>query len=118
MKARLASFVDAVVLLPTGLLLPAALLVGVALAPAASSAQMPLPLGTTASGTISSQPAEYLVELDGPGFLAVVVRAATEDDDLVLSVTDDEGQVLLSGRSDIDLNGQMGAEQLIVQIPW
>lgn len=87
--------------------------------PAALTAQESLPIGSTTSGTVSGQtPVEYVVNLDGPGFLAVVVRAAGENDDLVLSVADDEGQVLLSGRSDSDLGGQMGAEQLLVQIPW
>ena len=94
-------------------LLPAALL------PAATAAQQPLPLGSTAAGSLTSDmPAQYTVEFDGPGFLAVVVRADDPDDDLVLLVTDDEGQVLPSGRSDSDLNGQVGAEQLLVQIPW
>lgn len=89
-----------------------------ALLPAALEAQAPLPVGSTVQGTVSTQTADYVVDLDAPGFLSVVVRAAAQDDDLVLSVTDDEGQVLLSGRSDIDLGGHMGAEQLIVQIPW
>lgn len=88
-----------------------------ALVPATLSAQTPLPVGSTATGTLSAQPVDYVVDLDGPGFLAVVVRAGADDDDLVLSITDDEGQVLLGGRSDSDLGGQMGAEQLIVQIP-
>ena len=101
MSRRLAPLVVAAVLLPTAL-----------------TAQVALPVGSTSSGTVSAQAAEYVVDLDGPGFLSVVVRASGEDDDLVLSVTDDEGQVLLSGRSDIDLGGNMGAEQLIVQIPW
>ena len=100
MNRRLAWFVAAAALVPTTL-----------------SAQTPLPVGSTATGTLSAQPMEYVVDLDGPGFLAVVVRAGTDDDDLVLLVTDDEGQVLLEGRSDSDLGGQMGAEQLIVQIP-
>jgi hypothetical protein len=89
-----------------------------AVVPAASSAQVALPIGSTASGTISGQESgEYLLDLEGPGFLAVIVRAGEEEDDLVLTITDDEGQVLLSGRSDQDLGGQMGAEQLLVQIP-
>lgn len=89
-----------------------------ALLPAAAAAQQSLPLGSTTAGSLTSEmPAEYTVALDGPGFLAVIVRADSPDDDLVLLVTDDEGQVLPSGRSDSDLNGQMGAEQLLVQIP-
>lgn len=89
------------------------------LLPATSLAQESLPLGSTTTGTVASQmPVEYTVDFDGPGFLSVVVRAAADDDDLVLLVTDDEGQVLPSARSDSDLNGRMGAEQLLVQIPW
>lgn len=94
-------------------------LITAALVPTAAAAQEPLPLGSTTAGSLMSEaPAEYTVELDGPGFLAVVLRADSPDDDLVLVVTDDEGQVLPSARSDSDLNGQMGAEQLLVQIPW
>jgi hypothetical protein len=93
-------------------------LLAAALLPVAATAQQSLPLGSTTAGSLTSDmPAQYSVELDGPGFLAVIVRADSSDDDLVLLVTDDEGQVLPSGRSDSDLNGQMGAEQLIVQIP-
>ncbi|WP_405284962.1 hypothetical protein V3331_05070 [Gaopeijia maritima] len=94
-------------------------LITAALVPTAAAAQEPLPLGSTTAGSLMSEtPAEYTVELDGPGFLAVVLRADSPDDDLVLVVTDDEGQVLPSARSDSDLNGQTGAEQLLVQIPW
>lgn len=95
------------------------LLTAAILLPTAGWAQTDLPIGSTAPGTVSAgTAAEYVVTLDEPGFLAVVLRAMVDDEDLVLYVTDDEGQTLLEGRSDSDLGGRMGAEQLLVQIPW
>ena len=96
-----------------------AALLTTALLPETASAQTPLPIGETLQGaTFDEAGTDYAVTLDGPGFLTVVVRGTREEGDLVLSVLDDEGQSLPGARSDQDLNGHMGAEQLTVQIPW
>ena len=96
----------------------AALVVPLALAPLPVAAQSALPLGAVTSGmVVQDAPGVFEVKLDGPGFLSVMVRSESQED-LILSVTDDEGQVLLDGRSDTDRAGDMSAEQLMVQIPW
>ncbi len=81
--------------------------------------QAPLPLGTTGMGsTAPDTPAEFVVTLDAPGFLTVLVRPAEgTEDDLVLTVTDDEMQTLPDGYSDQDVNGVMSAEQVVARIP-
>ena len=92
-------------------------LLAAAVAPAGTTAQTPLPLGDTAMGsTAGDAPAEYRVEADGPGFLTLVARAAVEAD-LRLLVTDADGQPLPDGRADVDAGGDLGAEQLVVQLP-
>ncbi|KPJ92288.1 MAG: hypothetical protein AMS18_07720 [Gemmatimonas sp. SG8_17] len=50
------------------------------------------------------------------GVLTVVVRS-TDESDLILVVTDADGQQLPEGRSDQDIGGDNGAEQLAVTIP-
>jgi len=50
------------------------------------------------------------------GILTVIVRSADETD-LVLRVTDADGQPLPNGDSDQDLGGNSGAEQFAVTIP-
>jgi len=94
--------------------LPLALLV---LAPAGLTAQTLLPMGDTGMGEAGSEsPAEFRLQVSEAGFLTVVVRGADESD-LRIEVTDEEGQTLLGGRADADLNGDMGAEQLVVELP-
>ena len=69
-------------------------------------------LGTTGVG----EPVRYSLRLEAAGVLTVVLRA-TDDSDLVLSVTDADGQGLVDGESDQDLGGDAGAEQVTVVIP-
>ena len=89
------------------------------LLPMSASAQAVLPMGETSSGSAApGSPAEFSVTLDGPGFLTVVVREEKGgEEDLLLSVTDNEYQTLPDGRSDQDLGGVMSAEQVVVRIP-
>ncbi|MCZ6917805.1 MAG: PPC domain-containing protein [Gemmatimonadetes bacterium] len=69
-------------------------------------------LGTTGMGEATT----YRLRLESAGVLTVVVRS-TDDTDLVLSVTDGDGQPLPDGESDQDLGGHSGAEQVAVTIP-
>ena len=94
----------------------AAVAAAVVLVPAFLCAQTPLPLGKTAEGTLSGGEAAYAFAAKEAGFLVVVVRASAGED-LSLSVTDSEGQVLPDGLSDMDLNGDVGAEQVLTAIP-
>jgi len=89
------------------------------LLPMSASAQAVLPMGETSSGSAAPDfPTEFSVTLDGPGFLTVVVRAAKGgEEDLILSVADNEYQMLPDGRSDQDTGGVMSAEQVVVRIP-
>lgn len=69
-------------------------------------------LGTTGVG----EPVSYRLRLEAAGVLTVVLRS-TDESDLVLSVTDADGQGLVDGESDQDLGGDGGAEQVTVVIP-
>jgi hypothetical protein len=60
--------------------------------------------------------AQYSFNAGGAGVLTVVARAAN-DSDLLLAVTDADGQPLPEGRSDQDLGGDVGAEQFAVTLP-
>jgi len=93
-----------------------ALLLG--LIPAAAQGQAPLPMGSTSpASTASESAAEFSVTLESAGFLTVIVRAAKGiEEDLILSITDDEHQTLPNARSDQDLDGAMGSEQLVARI--
>ncbi len=93
-----------------------ALAAAAALLPAALGAQTPLPVGRTVEGTLTSGSTEYSFAATEAGFLTVVVRASGGED-LALSVTDAEGQVLPDGRSDMDMDGNVGAEQILLAIP-
>lgn len=89
-------------------------LIGVALASPAV-AQTPLPLGAPQQGKIAGgTPTEYTVVAKTAG---VLVAAVQGDGDLVLEVTDADGQVLPEGRSDRDLNGSDGTEMVSSVIP-
>ena len=69
-------------------------------------------LETTSAGAVAS------FEFNAPsaGILTVAVRATTETD-LVLLVTDADGQALPDGQSDQDLGGDSGAEQVASTLP-
>ena len=74
-----------------------------------------LPLGSVETFTISSeQPGAYEFTADVAGLLTVAVRNPSSD--LWISVTDDVGQTVPDGRSDRDLGGSGGAEQLVVTL--
>lgn len=76
-----------------------------------------LPVGSLTQGTTTAEMAatfEFHAEM--AGVLTVVVRS-TDAGDLVLLVTDADGQTLPEGRSDRDLGGDSGAEQFAVTLP-
>lgn len=81
-------------------------------------AQTALPMGSTAPGLLSfGEPATFTFEATAPGFLSVVVRAEAGED-LAINILDAESQSLPDGRADIDLGGDVGAEQLVVTLPY
>ena len=89
---------------------------GVAPAPRDLHAQG-LPLGQISSGmTSTGAAASYEFRAESAGILTVVIRA-TDETDLVLAVTDADGQNLPEGRSDLDIGGDSGAEQFAVTLP-
>ncbi len=76
-----------------------------------------LPIGSVTGGTTSSEnTATFQFSAETAGILTVVVRS-TDESDLVLMVTDADGQTLPEGRSDQDLGGDSGAEQFAVTLP-
>lgn len=76
-----------------------------------------LTIGSTTPGTTSTgDVASYEFNAPSAGVLTVAVRATSETD-LVLLVTDTDGQTLSDGRSDQDLGGDSGAEQLAITLP-
>ncbi len=80
----------------------------------------PLPMAATAKGDVAEgKPAVYEVTTAGAGVLAVALATSTssEDVDLVLFVTDGDGQPLNEGRSDRDLHGDRGKEYLVALLP-
>jgi hypothetical protein len=85
------------------------------LATAQAGAQQ-LELGAVATGTASEVGAVFQFRASSAGLLTVVIRATAEGD-LALTVGDEDGQPLAGGHSDQDLNGNAGAEQLVVTIP-
>lgn len=83
-----------------------------------AAAQQSLELGATLSAsTLSGAPAEFVLDAADAGFLTVVVRSTAAGGDLVLSVADDDFQTLSDARSDMDLGANLGAEQVVAQIP-
>jgi hypothetical protein len=76
-----------------------------------------LPMGQAAQGSTKSEGASYAFKADAAGVLTVAIRGEGEAD-LVLLVTDEDGQTVQNGRSDQDLGGKRGAEQLAVTIPY
>ncbi len=76
-----------------------------------------LPIGSVTGSTTSSEnTATFQFSAEMAGILTVVVRS-TDESDLVLVVTDADGQTLPEGRSDRDLGGDSGAEQFAVTLP-
>ncbi len=83
----------------------------------ASPRALPLPIDSTTLGTTSTAAvASYEFNAPTAGVLTVVVRT-TSQTDLVLLVTDADGQALPEGRSDQDIGGDSGAEQLAITLP-
>jgi hypothetical protein len=58
----------------------------------------------------------YAFAAQAAGILTVAVRGEG-DTDFVLLVTDEDGQPLVDGRSDRDIGGRTGAEQVTVDVP-
>jgi hypothetical protein len=82
---------------------------------AQANAQGALPLGTVQQGKAGAgAPAEYTLVAKTAGVLVAAVRG---DGDLVLNVTDEDGQTLPDGSSDRDLNGSEGTEMISMVIP-
>jgi hypothetical protein len=74
-------------------------------------------MGSVAGGTTSSEDiATFQFSAETAGILTIVVRS-TDETDLVLVVTDADGQTLPEARSDQDLGGDSGAEQFAVTLP-
>ncbi|MGD2134506.1 MAG: hypothetical protein PVF27_00025 [Gemmatimonadales bacterium] len=81
-----------------------------------AAAQELVPGQVMTSSTAGDEAATFTFIANDAGVLTVVVRA-TGDADLVLEATDADGQQLPEGRSDQDLGGDRGAEQLAVTLP-
>lgn len=76
-----------------------------------------LPIGATANGAVEgTQPTLYPFQASSAGILTVVVRGGA-DVDLVLEITDGDGQALPDSRSDRDLGGMRSSEQVCVTLP-
>jgi hypothetical protein len=85
------------------------------LVPPASAQQLEIG-GVITSSTSEADVAVLPFDAPSAGVLTVVVRSMDESD-LVLLLTDQDGQPLPEARSDSDLGGDPGAEQLAVTIP-
>jgi hypothetical protein len=73
--------------------------------------------GRIATGSTSDEKvAELEFRAESAGILTVMARS-TDESDLILVVTDGDGQPLPEGRSDQDIGGDTGAEQFAVTIP-
>jgi hypothetical protein len=70
----------------------------------------------TKASTSDDQTASFTFNAEAAGILTVVART-TGESDIVLVVTDRDGQPLPNGRSDQDIGGNTGAEQFAVTIP-
>jgi hypothetical protein len=85
--------------------------------PADPHAGTTLPLGKATQEQLGSDAAIYTFVTDKAGVLTVFVRA-TDQTDLAFLVTDQDGQGLPGGKADNDVGGVVGAEQLVVTLPW
>ncbi len=84
----------------------------------APSTQNELPIGKATGGTVKDDAdAHYGFTATTPGLLTVALRGPGSTD-LKLLVTDEDGQPLRDARSDQDLGGERGAEQLTVVLPY
>lgn len=100
---------------PAGALLCS--LLGSALLAAPVHAQMDLPLGSMTTAQVGGEDvAHFEIEVGEAGFLTVVVRS-TAGEDVLFTVTDDEYQVLPEGSVDMDVGGDVGAEQFVIALP-
>lgn len=82
-----------------------------------SASAQQLELGRIVSASSSGAGgASFEFAAKSAGILTVVARS-TDQSDIVLSVTDLDGQQLPNGRSDQDIGGNTGAEQLAITIP-
>jgi len=83
----------------------------------AGQAQGELVSGKILEGSTGSEDhASYAFEAGSAGVLTIVARSLDETD-LILLVTDSDGQPLPNGRSDQDLGGDPGAEQFAISLP-
>ncbi len=109
------------VVLATGMILGSAAVAAPPFAPAPVPPSAPtgggsLPVGTTGTGaTVPGQGATFRFQATSAGILTVVIWGAPEVD-LVLLVTDEDGQQLQNGRSDGDIGGVRSCEQAAVTI--
>lgn len=85
--------------------------------PAALSAQAPLPMGTTGSGTLGEGGAAVRFRFTAAG-AGVLTLAAHGPEDLTLAVMDEDGQPVADGTADRDLNGDLGSETLSVVLSY
>jgi hypothetical protein len=79
-----------------------------------SIAALPAGGGAEASFDASGAPVQFRVSVPSAGVLTVAVHGKT---DLVLRVTDEEGQPIPDGTADRDLGGDLGSEVLAVILP-
>lgn len=94
-------------------------MVGCVLAPGVTVAQVPPELvpGKILQGSTDWEgKADFSFKARSAGILTVAARSLN-DTDLMLMVTDSDGQPLPDGGSDQDLGGDVGAEQFAVTIP-
>lgn len=82
----------------------------------ATSAQQLEPGQITKASTSNSSVASFTFAARSAGILTVAARS-TDETDIVLVVTDADGQPLPNGRSDQDIGGDAGAEQFAITIP-
>ncbi len=91
----------------------ARVLLVLAILPAPLLAQTALPVGSTAAGALGTngEAARYRFQASGAGVLTVVAHGT---EDLTLAVMDEDGQPVVDGTADRDLNGNVGSEMLSV----
>lgn len=94
-------------------LLGVSVVAAAAIASVAAQGPAPLPMGSPAAGKVGDAPAEYTLAAKTAGVLTVAVQGAG---DLALQVVDEDGQPILDGSSDRDLNGNDGTELLSATI--
>jgi hypothetical protein len=97
----------------------ALIMAALALQPTLLTAQAPgrLVTGQLVQGAAGEDgTSSFTFEANSAGVLTVVARSM-DGSDLVLLVTDADGQPVREGRSDLDLGGDSGAEQFAVTLP-